>query len=856
MLHIKRCLLFLTFIAFGSITNAQDSLKFSTYYFQRFSHFKTLPVEQRSIVFLGNSITDGAEWAELFSDPKVINRGISGDVTDGVLYRLKEVTDRKPEKVFLLIGVNDLAQGKSVKSVVENILLIAEEIKRTSTAELFVQSILPVNDQPEMFQNHVNKGQQILYINKRLQDSAAKFHYTYVDLYSSFIDSSGKMDLKYSNDGLHLTGAGYLLWQQIIYPFVYDAERLPALIPQPQQLEWRSSFFSLYSCESIVAKDTANFNEAMRLQQMLKVKGWNVPINAPGNGKQIELRIGTIKVEQNEDEAYSIEVDPSKVLITANSAHGIFNAIQTLDQLTRNRLTIPSCKITDWPAFSWRGYMIDVGRNFMPVDLLKQQIETMSRYKLNIFHFHFTEDIAWRLAIKRYPQLTGAETMIRNKGEFYSEDDMKDLINFCRERYITLVPEIDMPGHSAAFKRAMHTDMQSDSGLVIVKNILKEFFETYDLPYIHIGADEVKITNKHFLPEIISFIKKYNKKIIGWEPGGNFTDDVIRQLWMDDAAALSNKTNLKFIDSRHLYVNHMDPLEAITTLFFRQIGNKKQGDSSVLGANLCMWPDRRVSEPIDVFRMNPLYPAMVTFSERVWNGGGISGWTAVIGEPGSKTAIEFAAFEKRLLDHKRQYFASMPFPYVKQSSYIWSLYGPYDNEGDLKKKFPPEMNGFDTSKVNPFVREVGGTIVLRHWWYPLIKGVIQNPKENSTVYALTSIMSKEDGYKEFWIGFNNLSRSPATDSPPFGFWDDKNSEVWVNGSRIAPPNWKRAGMKGDAEIPLIDEGYEYRPPVKIFLKKGWNQVMIKAPVGNFKGKDWQNPVKWEFTFVEVDPSHK
>ena len=130
-----------------------------------------------------------------------------------------------------------------------------------------------------------------------------------------------------------------------------------------------------------------------------------------------------------------------------------------------------------------------VGRNFQSVQSLKGQIEVMSRYKLNIFHFHFTEDIAWRLAIKRYPQLTAPENMLRNKGMYYTTSEMKEMIAYCKERYITLVPEIDMPGHSAAFKRAMGFDMQSDSGLVVVKNILQEFCDTYDLPYVHIGAD-------------------------------------------------------------------------------------------------------------------------------------------------------------------------------------------------------------------------------------------------------------------------------------------------------------------------------------------------------------------------------
>ena len=108
--------------------------------------------------------------------------------------------------------------------------------------------------------------------------------------------------------------------------------------------------------------------------------------------------------------------------------------------------------------------------------------------------------------------------------------------------------------------------------------------------------------------------------------------------------------------------------------------------------------------------------------------------------------------------------------------------------------------------------------------------------------------SEEDKEKDCWIGFNNISRSPATHSPPVGAWDNKNSVVWVNGKVVMPPVWNRGGQQGDSEIPLVDEGYEYRAPTKIYLKKGWNIVRIKAPVGSFKG-EWQNPVKWMFSFV-------
>ena len=147
--------------------------------------------------------------------------------------------------------------------------------------------------------------------------------------------------------------------------------------------------------------------------------------------------------------------------------------------------------------------------------------------------------------------------MQRNAGAYYTIDEVKELIKFCGERYITLVPEIDIPGHSAAFRRVFHCDMQSDSGMVIVENILAAFCTTYDLPYLHIGGDEVKIINKNFLPTMISYVHSLGKQTIGWSPGGNLDDGTIRQLWMRDGAV---NPKYKYIDSRNLYINHMDPL--------------------------------------------------------------------------------------------------------------------------------------------------------------------------------------------------------------------------------------------------------------------------------------------------------
>ncbi len=793
-----------------SVENAQvvlptypDSI-FTTYYHQRASLFRSLqntsvskfntteslPASQRDIIFLGNSINDGSEWAELFNDIRIKNRGISGDITAGIMHRLNEVAERKPAKVFLMIGINDLGRGVSPDSVVKNILLINDYIKQeTPSTKVYIESILPVNPSFGKFAGQVSKVKEILQANVLLRSAAQAHGFTFIDLHSSFVNAQGYLNPKYTNDGLHLVGAGYQLWRHLIYPKVFDLTDKPALIPMPKQVEWKQGYYSL-----IAGKNLA---------------------------EQIEIEL----IATLEKEAYELQVAPNKIHIKANTQHGVFNALQTLQQLARNGQTIDAVEIQDAPAFAWRGYMIDVGRNYLSMDLLKQQIDIMAKYKLNVFHFHATEDIAWRIASKLYPQLTAPEHMLRNKGMFYSETEIKELIAYCKARNILFVPEIDMPGHSAAFKRAMKTDMQSDSGLVIVKNILKEFCTTYDVPYIHIGADEVKITNPNFIPEVTRHIQSFGKKVIGWQPGGNFLDNTIRQLWMDDLGKITNDKNIQYIDSRHLYLNHMDPLESVTTIFNRQLANKNHGDQNALGAIICTWHDRTVEKQEDILQMNPVYPAMMAFAERSWRGGGQAGWIANISD-GDVTA--FAEFEARLLSHKRQY---LHFPYQRQSHLEWQLY-------DANEKYIKTVTG--------------GTVVLRHWWAPLIKGAIDSIQPNTTWYAQTEIWSDENGTKPFWIGFNNLSRSPATDAHPMDEWSANKPSVWVNNQLIAPPIWKRGGQKGNAEIPLSDEGYEYRTPTMIALQKGWNKVRIKIPIDQLKGKDWQNPAKYMFTFVPVE----
>jgi len=195
--------------------------KHSTYYYQRKTLFEKLPNSENEIIFLGNSISDGCNWSELFMEGRIKNRGISGDVTDGVLDRLNEVTESKPSAIFIMIGVNDLARGRSVDYIVSNYEQILKTIKSDSKeTKVYVQSVLPVNDEFPKFKNHVNKTKQILSVNKKLKKLTAKYGANYIDLFPLFAMENKKLNPKYSNDGLHLTGEGYLLWKTVVEKYI------------------------------------------------------------------------------------------------------------------------------------------------------------------------------------------------------------------------------------------------------------------------------------------------------------------------------------------------------------------------------------------------------------------------------------------------------------------------------------------------------------------------------------------------------------------------------------------------------------------------------------------------------------
>ena len=217
----KACLFFIICLLFGASSFAQQG-KYGTYYDQRATLFESLPVTSSDIIFLGNSLTDGCEWAELFGSPRIKNRGISGDVVMGIFDRIDPVLKGKPAKIFLLTGINDVSHDLTADSVLVLYRTLVNKIKADSPkTKLYIQSLLPVNDEFTRFPKVHNKTQVILDINKGLKQLAKEKKCTYIDLYSHLIaPGTQSLDKKYTNDGLHLLGAGYMVWKEVVKPYL------------------------------------------------------------------------------------------------------------------------------------------------------------------------------------------------------------------------------------------------------------------------------------------------------------------------------------------------------------------------------------------------------------------------------------------------------------------------------------------------------------------------------------------------------------------------------------------------------------------------------------------------------------
>lgn len=366
------------------------------------------------------------------------------------------------------------------------------------------------------------------------------------------------------------------------------------LIPEPVSVKEQTGEFVLDNTVSIDLK-----SKNKQLQESLKwfngkiQKATGIDLNHQKGTKKISISINETLDTEIGKEGYKLTVTPANVSLSANTAAGAFYGLQTIIQLlppdieakkagSNIQWTIPAAEITDYPRFGWRGLMLDVSRHFFTKEEVKSFIDEMVKYKYNTLHWHLTDDQGWRIEIKSLPELTktGAFSVKRTGrwgtflpalaheeptyGGFYTQDDIREIVKYADARYVTILPEIDVPGHSLAListypklsstkkqysvNSGWRTSPQDDNSLDpsnedVYKTLDKVFTEVAKLfpnPYIHVGGDEaykgyweknpecqklmakeglknVEELQSYFMKRLEKMLQSKGKKLIGWD---------------------------------------------------------------------------------------------------------------------------------------------------------------------------------------------------------------------------------------------------------------------------------------------------------------------------------------------------
>lgn len=628
------------------------------------------------------------------------------------------------------------------------------------------------------------------------------------------------------------------------------------LLPVPQAIQFGKSTVSIKSASLSLPVWEKEWN------QILISAGIN--ISASAKYKITGKIVSEIKgVPSGNDEGYALSIARKGIKVNATSEKGIYWALQTLRQLAANkRGKLPECEIIDYPAFPWRGFMIDTGRSYISIDELKREIDFMSQFKMNVFHWHFTENQAWRLESKIFPMLNDSVNMERQPGLFYTQEEAKDIVNYAKAHNVLVLPEVDMPGHSAAFVRTFRHDMQSPEGMKILKLLVEEVCETFDVPYIHIGTDEVKFTNPDFVPEMVKFIREKGKKIISWNPGWNYKEGEIDMTTMWSYRGKPTP-GIPAIDLRLHYINHFDTYADLIALYRSNIYGHKRSEDGIAGVEIGLWTDRYVENEPSMIAQNSVYPTMLAIAERSWHGGGEEYFDKLgtnLNEDNAEDFASFKDFEKRFLWHKENTFDSIYIPYVKQTDVRWLITDAFPNGGDLTAVFPPETEGLkETYTYNDSIYRTatanGAAVYLRHYWGATIPAFYSDPLPDHTAYAFTWVYAPKDMNVGLQAETQNYSRSESDIAAPAGKWDYRESKIWVNDKEIPAPKWISTHKERTNEITLGNENFAAREPIQVKLHKGWNKVLVKLPVGKFSSYETRL-VKWMFTFVFTTPDGK
>ena len=485
-----------------------------------------------------------------------------------------------------------------------------------------------------------------------------------------------------------------------------------AIIPLPKTIVKAKGYFLLNQKTVVAASKTLNSDANIFVGMLNDVYGLKL------NVYDEATKINFIRVKLNpslKSDAYSLTVNPYSVEIIGGQ-NGVFYGLQTLIQIvksdTAGQIKIPCVKITDEPRFGWRGMHLDVSRHFFSKEFIKKYLDYLATYKMNTFHWHLTDDQGWRIEIKKYPKLTQIGgwrkgTLIGHSssdkyasdsiayGGFYSQDDIREIVAYASARHITIVPEIEMPGHAMAAISAYpylsctgkQIDVEQTWGVFedvfctkdtvfdFMKNVLSEVMELFPGTYIHVGGDECpKVKWKEcpacqarmkelglknefelqsfFIQRVEKFLNTHNKKLIGWDEilQGGLSSSASIMSWQGEEGGIAAAKQGNYVvmtPGSHCYFDHYqgDPtneplaIGGYTTVekvySYEPIPKVLSANQQkfILGAQGNLWTEY-ISSSKQVEYM--IFPRLCALSEVVWS---------------PKEVKNYSDFRRRLLKH-------------------------------------------------------------------------------------------------------------------------------------------------------------------------------------------------------------
>lgn len=453
-----------------------------------------------------------------------------------------------------------------------------------------------------------------------------------------------------------------------------------SVVPEPNSIVYRSGSFRLTGATGIVCAENDTSIGKYLKQQLLFFTHLDLKMSAESAGKRNTIVLRTERAFViHGPEAYRLEVSPETVRLISGTREGLFRGVQTLLQLIplpgpgdSASFDVPSCRIVDHPRFTWRGLNLDCVRHFMTPDFIKRYIDLLAYYKFNVFHWHLTDDQGWRIQIKKYPRLTSVgawrtEGNGQKYGGYYTQKEIREIVAYARSRFITVVPEIEMPGHCQASLAAypengsvpgpfqvgtqwgVYKNIYSPakkSTYTFLENVLSEVIELFPSHYIHIGGDEVPKTEwmesascrrlmkekgmesaeelqSYFVRKIQKFLRSKGRQMIGWNEileGGGPLPGAVVQSWqgIDGAIQAARKGDYTIVSpSEYTYLSRDAgdlSLDSVYSFDPMPPGLTPSEQRRVLGTEASMWSEHSPQQDVD----GKMFPRLLAISEDAW----------------------------------------------------------------------------------------------------------------------------------------------------------------------------------------------------------------------------------------------